>query len=491
MQELLSQLIPSQWGPVHLFDLCLWFGLSDTALALVLHGVEGCKLEDHHLGALPDARDAPHHLYSYSPFQCVCKGWETCSGCCFGFSLDNGIWMKDWDANLKPAAAAAKKAAQTPLVSGILQIFSNDEVLPLAMSNEAAARLLDIAILCGNSKAAANLAKTFSVRPLRRWKGNELLPRDDLPVLSAALLVGADFQDLRVLHVDLDVVEVPLLLQAALNFTSEDWQQLGHLFSSKPRWPSCDVQLVHRFLSLEICEDDRGYFWISGDKVLNASRSGWDLKYIWNEICEEYHESAAGAIYDAGLLDLAILCGNSDCADVLAATGVELDEKCSELLKRACRREGVGLCDIDACRFHVGSASDCKSAASAAAFASLRRSFSREGAETGVAVYQVLNQKVHPKGVPLALVHDILAFSMDAPKILDDLDLWDEVRGWMLPLEVKAGGAHRGLEKDLDMEEEPTSDVEEEPGTLRLCHRTSFWSYFSIPYGVWECGAVV
>ena len=33
-EELLRQLVPSQWGPVHLFDLCLTFGHVDTALAM-------------------------------------------------------------------------------------------------------------------------------------------------------------------------------------------------------------------------------------------------------------------------------------------------------------------------------------------------------------------------------------------------------------------------------------------------------------------------
>ena len=46
-QEALSRLLPSQWGMVHLFDLCLWFRHVDTACALALRSVEGCILEDH------------------------------------------------------------------------------------------------------------------------------------------------------------------------------------------------------------------------------------------------------------------------------------------------------------------------------------------------------------------------------------------------------------------------------------------------------------
>jgi len=67
-QEELSQLLPSQWGMVHLFDLCLWFGHADTAWAMAMRGVEGCILEDHHLG--PFSRDSP---VGYGHF-CHCQG---------------------------------------------------------------------------------------------------------------------------------------------------------------------------------------------------------------------------------------------------------------------------------------------------------------------------------------------------------------------------------------------------------------------------------
>ena len=457
VQELLSRLVPSQWGFVHLFDLCLWFGHVDTALALALNGVVGCKLEEHHLGALTDVSDAPPTWIHWHG--CGCEGWETCSRCCWGFPVDNGVWMRDWDGDLKTAKEHARKVAKTPLVSGILQSFCRDEVLPFTMSDEAAARLLDIAILCGNFKAAANLAKTFSVRPLRRWMGGELLPRDRLPMLSAALLAGADFQDLHVKY-STDGDEVPLLRWAALRLGSEDWQQLGPFFESKLPWPSCDMEVGCWFLDFfsEEIHEDGNYLWISTDIVLNALRSGWDLKYIWDECCEEI----TGVVDDAGLLDLAILGGNSDCADVLATAGVELRRTCLKLFKRICRGERVELEKWDSGSGYpldwvgLGLASECQSAATVAAYASLRRSFSREGAEKGVAVCQVLTNRFR---VPMALVHDILAFSMEAPKILDQLDLWDEVRGWMPFLEVKAGGDDEAFQKDVQVEEGPTSDV--------------------------------
>ena len=293
--------------------------------------------------------------------------------------------MKDWDAHLMDAAEAAEKEAETPIVRSILEIFSHNGVLPANMSDERVARLLDIAILCGDYQLAVNLAQSFSVRPLRRWSGG-----CDLAVLSAALWAGADFQDLHVQDLNPYGVnlDVPLLLDLALDFDSEDWQQLGHFFSSKPRWPSSDVQLGLRFLSIH----GDGYLWISMDKVHSALRSGWDLKYIWDWLFD------GNQLYAAGLLDLAILGGKSDCADALATAGVELREDCLELLKRACRGESVQHLRYLGDPPHVGSALECKAAASAAALASLRRSFRHQGVEKGADVYEVLLTKFQQTG---------------------------------------------------------------------------------------------
>ena len=117
-QEELSQLLPSQWGMVDLFDLCLWFGHVDTALALAMRGVEGCVLEDHHLG--PFSRDS-----SVRRGSCYCQGRDTCRYCCWAFPVDQGIWMEDWDVDLfdfndegEPtlgAIPAAREAEATPV----------------------------------------------------------------------------------------------------------------------------------------------------------------------------------------------------------------------------------------------------------------------------------------------------------------------------------------------------------------------------------------
>ena len=52
-------------------------------------------------------------------------------------------------------------------------------------------------------------------------------------------------------------VEVDLLPRMAMDFDLEQWHQLGHLFSSKPRWPSRDVELVSLLLSEKMRENEK------------------------------------------------------------------------------------------------------------------------------------------------------------------------------------------------------------------------------------------
>eukprot|EP00435_Cladocopium_sp_Y103_P067609 s45_g30.t1 len=457
-QESLSELVPSQWGLVHLFDLCLRFGHVDTAWALASCGVTGCRLEDHHLKELPDASDGG--LISLPP-SCLCNGTKTCSRCCWGFPADKGIWMKDWDIHPHCTAGAAMKAAKMPLVRYILELSSSNETLPLAMSDAAAARLLDIAILCGNVEAAAKLAKNCKARPLRRWRGVNLIGR--LPTFSAALLAGADFQDLCE---DWRGEAVPLLQAAALLFDLEQWQQLERFYpQEKNRWPTCDVQIGELFLSRKRREDGELHVCVvSIQRIQNALRAGWDLKHIWAGAKEDHRGGAS-------LLDWAILFGQADCAEALGFAGVALRVDCLDLHRRAFRgerlEEEVRLGYFGGSRrLPQGSALECQSAASAAAHAFLTKSFQREGVEKGIAVYQTLTKKFHPRGVPMALVRHILAFSMEAPKILDQLDLWDKVRDWMPSLKIQAeeGDKHSKVE-DLDFDEKEGLETAHEPST--------------------------
>ena len=189
-------MVQSQWGPVHLFDLCLRCDHLGMALALAAHGVPGCVLEDHHLG--PINRDSPKLGW----FSCNCQGWGTCEYCCWAFPVEQGIWMEDWDADLMRgstcAIGAAQKAAATPITRAMLDICSLDMELPFSGSPKAMARLLDIAILTGNQEATVNLAKKCQLRPLRRWTLKWYSEDCCWKAAGTALWAGADFQDLMV-----------------------------------------------------------------------------------------------------------------------------------------------------------------------------------------------------------------------------------------------------------------------------------------------------
>ena len=188
-QELLSRTVPSQWGQVHLFELCLAFGLSDTAWAMAQKGVKGCKLEAYHLKR--HAASAPDRWTSWS-LDCQCTAWQVCDLCCFGFHVNEGIWMKDWDAALTDITEAARKTAQKPLVRAILEALRSDAGPPLAISEEAMVHLLDIAILLGNKEAASYCAARSKLRPLRRWRSHDLFkfstPRRDFSCICTHIL---------------------------------------------------------------------------------------------------------------------------------------------------------------------------------------------------------------------------------------------------------------------------------------------------------------
>lgn len=118
----LSQLVPSQWGPVHLFDLCISFGYQDTANAMAEAGVTGCMLEARHLGPFAWASRADDWLLCFGG-SCTCAGWQTCERCSFGFPLSEGAWMRDWNAELTEATCAARTAAARPLAARVLELL--------------------------------------------------------------------------------------------------------------------------------------------------------------------------------------------------------------------------------------------------------------------------------------------------------------------------------------------------------------------------------
>eukprot|EP00435_Cladocopium_sp_Y103_P071279 s45_g37.t1 len=251
--------------------------------------------------------------------------------------------------------------------------------------------------------------------------------------------------------------EIPLLPFVALDFYAEQWQEFEQFFPTQMKQlPSYDVAAGELFLSIEHIPDDWYWQQVSLQKIQNALRTGWDLKHIWIELVQ-----FRGGHCDASLLDLAILCGQSDCACALASAGVELRVDCLDWHRLAFQGESLALCvpnsGFSTCQ---GSALECQSAARAF----LTKSFKREGVEKGIALYQTLAKKFHPRGVSLALVHHILGFSTEAHKILDQLDLWGDVKGWVESLEAEAQANFKTSPVDVDVEQEQGSNVEEQVG---------------------------
>eukprot|EP00438_Fugacium_kawagutii_P006859 Skav225876 [mRNA] locus=scaffold1705:37895:38761:- [translate_table: standard] len=277
--------------------------------------------------------------------------------------------MNDWEAPLHLAAAAAQAAE-------VRDILEASHAQP---SRQEAARLLDVAILTGNDQAAASFAQTYPARPLRRWRADELAQQG--PVLLAALRAGADFEGL---HVDCGSVTLPLLRFCAL---LGNWQE----FLPAESWPSHEVWVGELFLS-DWPWDENGELLHSlcMQKLQNAKSGGWALKYICTGLVDEENH------HRASLLDLAILCGQSDCAESLADAGVELDPSCLALHKRVHHGDVPGkLRAAGGLLLHMASPKQHRCAAMAAA--------------------RVQRVALELTGLPIPLQGEIMAFSTVGP----------------------------------------------------------------------------
>eukprot|EP00913_Durusdinium_trenchii_P029102 g27286.t1 len=119
--------------------------------------------------------------------------------------------------------------------------------------------------------------------------------------------------------------------------------------------------------------------------------------------------------FHLSLLDCAILFGQSDCAALLATEGVELSHEGSKLLLQ------FGVLDAEPARWP---------AAMAAAHAALSKVWKSEIAAKGIAIYQLMKKLSKGRPFPASLVDEVAAFSMDVPKIIEDLDLCQEASAW-------------------------------------------------------------
>ena len=420
-------MVQSQWGPVHLFDVCLWFDHLGMALALAAHGVPGCVLEDHHLGPISrDSSDRP----------CSCQGWDTCQYCCWVFPVEQGIWMADWDVHLidllgsAGAIPTARKAAATPLTHAMLDLCSCDMELPFTVSPKAIARLLDIAILTGNRAAAVNLSRKCQLRPLRRWAMTRywgMSVEKCWEAARTALLAGADFQDLMVKDSRFDD-EIPFPQALFLKSKLEVWQDIRHLLPRchdvwKPR--NSDNDLGKFFLEMPRGPGDGLKLFVG--KIRAAEDAGVEVRLCSVSV---YFEEEGEYDVNFTLLDMAIWYGQPDVAEACVEGGIELegDDMTLAWHKGVWRGE----------RLRLGCAtlldvvpSEAQTAAAAAGRAWLKRGLKSESSQKGIVLYQFMLKMFKGRSFPMVLVQEILTFSMPVPKIIYQLDLWAHVGDWM------------------------------------------------------------
>ena len=376
--------------------------------------------------------------------------------------------MEDWDADLDYAIPAAQKAAATPLTRAMLDICSRAMELPFSGSPKAMARLLDIAILTGNQKAAMNLSKKCQLRPLRRWImdfGFEM----SLAVM-AALRAGADFQNL-LMNERLDGAgeDVPFPQSLFLGSKLEDWQEVRHLL------PQC-----HRVWRPRKWNNHWGDFFVECphgpdggcemplDKIRAAEDAGVDLQtFVVPVWCRGYGGPGLVCRFEAwrendgppafvSLLDMAIWCGQSDCAEACVDRGIELkgddttlawhkNVLCGEILRLLFRT-----------RIYVAP-SEAETAAAAAGRAWLKRSWKSESSQKGFVLYQMMLKMFKGRSFPMALAQEILTLATTVPKIIDQLDLWEHVGDWMAAICGRPPSVHPAADCN-------TADVEDPEG---------------------------
>lgn len=365
---------------------------------------------------------SPYSNYFNHEFDCLCQGKDvTCKACCFGFgSKPSTIWMDDFDARLESAWKTALRTAEFPLVCAILQTLrSGDEWPCAAVTDEAMAHILDICMLIGDKEAAIECAKHTCIWPVRRWRSEDLFQvRGRMCSIDDSFFTGGPiFQD-WVCHFSLDVLIASFAVGAGL----QDLTLLTDLRGFKDRCFPLRAA-VALFGELDLLARWRNT-WLLSDlfecgnfkaNLVAAEKAGIELNTMTVRFffgtCKECNGS---------LLDLSIWLGKPDCATVLPSLGVSwLTKENGDWLKR--------LIDLKP------STNTRRPAAKAGAHAALRCFWKSELNAKGVAVLQLLKTSFRGKPFPPRLVRHILLLAMDVPEILDQLDLWEDVKNWHDP----------------------------------------------------------
>ncbi|CAE7904854.1 unnamed protein product [Symbiodinium microadriaticum] len=445
--DLLSQEVDGQ----HLFDWCCHFGHQSTAAAMVSFGVQGCVFKGPH--SLPPHRSRPvtRRGSRSTPFHaCHCSGWSTCKRCSWGFpeNKGSGIWVEQWDASLEEAKNAAKSAATIPVVRALLEAFRSQAAVDGLATAEGMAYLLDVAILIGDAELARCCAQHCTRMPLRRWRGHELVrifyddglfPLAEIQekdILIAALAAGLQLKDLRFSG----CTSVSLGEAIVLSPDAELWHRVQGLQLQLGPWPAHrEGNQMARFL----LEPSGGQVRLSSERLHRAQRAGLALSSFqaWVPIdCQRCGRNCFW--FPFSLLDLAILFGQSDCAELCGSMDIEATKVTLPASLEAMPIEWEDEVPCNFCRVvctlfrisddwaeSIASLPERQAAAAEALRAALQASRRKIAASAGFGLFQTMRSWARGKSVPMALVNLVLAFAAERPSLLQAL----EGREWELP----------------------------------------------------------
>ncbi|CAK9084547.1 unnamed protein product [Durusdinium trenchii] len=242
----------------------------------------------------------------------------------------------------------------------------------------------------------------------------------DRGMLLAALAAGVELQGLQSL-IRLDhFEEVPFRVAVALSGTP--WADFADLLPPPqipwvppPRLGEFILKVDIRSRTLHLCKD----------LLENVQRAGISLAGFKVQV------HCRGRSDVLSLLDIAILFGQSDCAALLARAGAEVSDYGRELLRAS------GALDPG-----------CRPAARAAAHAALSKLWKSEIAAKGIAIFQAMKKLSQGRSFPACLVDEVMALSLNVPRIINDLDLSDEAKAW-----CKSVCLHLALQADPHEEE--------------------------------------
>ena len=226
--------------------------------------------------------------------------------------------MPGWNHFTEDAVEAAKKVARKPWFQDLLDMVISEQKLGFAVSAEAMARLLDIAMLTGNQEAATTLSSKCTLLPLRGWYSSLFFRRNwgdierldvfETHILRAALAAGTNFNELVlrsskrfnphddpwVDYHDPWADDFPLVIyrqipfsQALFLLSTSLWMELGCFLRPRP-WQPEHHNYLGEFFLYESGEQTGPFFGfkLDTDKLQKSCTAEVDLRCVRMEFSE-------------------------------------------------------------------------------------------------------------------------------------------------------------------------------------------------------------